>query len=137
MVIKKSYGNLLLLECHDWNRLGQYLPNLNTEKPTIFDYFILVRIKYEQRNSSQLYRLLDESKVERNRLLQLIGNMTWRFDIPGYLTHNDLLKIIKQKQLLPQGSQLNKTKMDANNYYAQSGDLRSLEKLISEMKNEL
>jgi hypothetical protein len=134
----KFFGNLLLLECKDWNSLGFYKPNLNNEKPNFFHYFILVRIKPDGELLIRAKHLLDENNVDKDTLFQLITNQIWRFDIPGYLTHKDLVNIITDKQCLPQGAQLNnKITMDADNYYVQSGDLRSLEKLISEMKNEL
>jgi hypothetical protein len=48
------------------------------------------------------------------------------------------LKIIQEKQVIPQNALLNgKIKMDANNYYVQSGDLYSLEGLIRELKYEI
>lgn len=134
----KYYGNLLLLECKDWNKLGQYKPNLNNNKPTIFDFFILVRIKPDGDSLLQSNRFLYANTIDKQELLLLIKSQEWRFDIPGYFNHKDLVNIIAQQQLLPQGAMLNKkTKIDADNYYIQSGDLGSLEKLISEMKNEL
>ena len=134
----KHYGELLLLECKDWNTLGQYKANINTEKPDIFDYFILVRLKPDGEQLLKSKHLFYENAVDKEMLYQLIKNQEWRFDVPGYLRHKDLVEIITKQQILPQGALLNgRIKMDAENYYAQSGDLGNLEKLISEFKNEL
>jgi hypothetical protein len=134
----KHYGHLLLLECKDWDNLGHYKPNFNNGKTSTFNYFILVRIKPDGEGLLKHECLLYENTVNKEFLFSLIKSKEWRFDIPGYLTHKDLVNIINDKQCLQQGAQLNNTtKMDAENYYAQSGDLRSLEKLISEMNNEL
>jgi hypothetical protein len=57
------------------------------------------------------------------------------YDIPGYFTTKTLIHIINNKYLLPKDSFLNgKIKMDASNYYLQSGDLRSIDFLINELK---
>lgn len=133
----KYYGNLLLLEQYDWNQLGQYKPNINSLKTTLFDYFILVRIKPDGEGLLKSKKYLYLDCIDKETLFQLIYKEAWYFDIPGYINHNDLIEIIKQQQLLPQDALLNETEMDADNYYVQSGDLRSLENLISEMKNEL
>ncbi|MEI6898119.1 MAG: hypothetical protein V5786_11695 [Psychromonas sp.] len=134
----KYYGNLLLLECKDWNKLGQYKPNLKTGKPAFFDFFVLVRIKSDGDNLLKSNKYLYVNTINKQELLQLIKSQRWYFDIPGYLTHKDLVEVITCQQLLPQGAILNKkTKVDADNYYIQSGDLSSLEQLILEMKNEL
>ena len=129
---------MLLLECKDWDKLGEYKPNLNNDKPSHFDYFILVRIKPDGETLLRSEQLLYKDDVDKQDLFKLIIDQVWHFDIPGYLSHKELINIIAEQQRLPQGAMLNnKIKMDADNYYIQSGDLRSLEKLISQMKNEL
>jgi len=134
----KYYGNLLLLECRDWNELGQYIPNLSHHKPVNFDYFVLVRIKPDGEGLLKHHRLLYLDKINKTTLFELITNLEWYFDIPGYLSHKSLIQLIHDNQKIPQGAFLNQTtKMDADNYYIQSGDLCNLATLISEMKNEL
>lgn len=134
----KFYGDLLLLECKDWDKLGHYKPNLNNQKTSHFDYFILVRIKPDGETLLRSKQLLYSNHVEKDFLFNLITDQAWHFDIPGYLSHKDLVALITNQQYLPQGALLNnRIKMDADNYYIQSGDLLSLEKLISEINNEL
>ena len=44
--------------------------------------------------------------------------------------------VIKQKLILPKSSFLNgKIRMDAENYYIQAGDLRTIDELINLLKN--
>mgnify|MGYP000864905573 CR=1 FL=1 len=63
-------------------------------------------------------------------LKHLILNEKWQYDIPGFITLEDLKNIIQDKLIIEKGSKLNKnTKMDASNYYVQSGDLRNIESL--------
>lgn len=45
-------------------------------------------------------------------------------EVVGYISNEDLVKIIEEDYTLPQNSILNgRTKMDASNYYIQSGFL--------------
>lgn len=62
---------------------------------------------------------------------------SWTFDIPGYATREDLIQIINDGFILPRGSMLNgKMKMDASNYYIQTGDMRSLNNFIREQEEK-
>ncbi|PKF63393.1 hypothetical protein CW745_00660 [Psychromonas sp. psych-6C06] len=134
----KYYGDLLLLERQDWDMTGQYIPNLENDKPSHFDYFILVRVKPDGEGMLKQAKCLYSNQVDKQALFELITSEQWVVDVPGYLSHDMLQLLISQQQLIPQGAQLNKkTIMDADNYYVQSGDLCCLKKLISEMKHEL
>ncbi len=105
----KHFGNLILLETKDWSKDGEYLPNLD-KKSSIYDFHILIRTK--------------------------ANNETWDYDIPGFITHQDFKDVIKQKLILPKSSFLNgKIRMDAENYYIQAGDLRTIDELIKLLKN--
>ena len=94
----KHFGNLMLLEQGDWNNNAEYIPNLSTNNH-IYDLFVLLRI---------------DSKTNK-------------YDIPGFVTRSDLLQIIEQQHIIKKGQLLNgKIPMDANNYYLQAGDMRSI-----------
>lgn len=59
----------------------------------------------------------------------------WAFDIPGYLTHDDLKYLINNKFIINRGDLLNgRTKMDAQNYYCHIADMRNI--LDLEKNNE-
>jgi len=61
-------------------------------------------------------------------------SIDWYYDIPGYCTLLTLKYIINEGYILPQNALLNgKTKMDAENYYIQSGSLREFILLEEEL----
>jgi hypothetical protein len=121
------FSNLLLLESKDWNASGAYIPNIDTDKNEFYDYFILVRIKEDIKNILKT----DEISTEKNDLINLITSYEWTYDIAGWMSHITLMHLIKNNYILPQQALLNgKIKMDATNYYIQSGDMREIEELF-------
>lgn len=127
----KFYGNLLLLETKDWNEKGEYIPNLNSDKSSVYDYFVLVRIKPDGEKIMSANRLLYSNSIDKEMLYNLIKSKNWEYDIAGYITNNDLTFLIKNNFILPQRSLLNgKIPMDAENYYIQSGDMRDFSQLV-------
>jgi hypothetical protein len=130
----KFYGNLLLLETKDWSGNGEYIPNLNTNKNSIYDYFILVRIKADGEKIMRDNRLLYSNDIDKSTLHSLIKNEKWEYDIAGYITNDDLKFLINNNFILPKSSMLNgKIQMDAENYYVQSADMKDFQKLISSL----
>lgn len=128
----KFYGNLLLLETNDWNENAEYIPNLNTEKNAFYDYFILVRIKPDGEKLMRDNRFLYSNDINRDQLHSLIVSQKWEYDIPGYITNEDLKYAIQNSYILPQRAMLNgNIPMDAENYYVQSGDMKDFYELIS------
>lgn len=123
----KYYGNLLLLECKDWSEDGKYIPN-NTE----YSCFVLVRIKPDFEKIMKENRLLYLDKCNEIALKDLIFNNCWEGEITGFISHEDFKNtIIKEKFIIEQGEKLNgKVKMDANNYYIQSKDLKNIDLII-------
>ena len=80
-------------------------------------------------------RFLYSDSINEATLKKIIMAESWTFDIPGYVTRKDLVQIINEGFILPRGSMLNgKTRMDASNYYIQSGDMRSLESFIIDQR---
>jgi len=127
----KFYGNLLLLETKDWNKHGEYIPNINSNKNYLYDYFILVRIKPDGEKIMRNNRLLYSNDIKKEDLYSLIKYEKWEYDIAGYITREDLKYLIDNDFILPQKSLLNGTiPMDAENYYIQSGDMRNFYSLI-------
>jgi len=125
------FSNLLLLEKNDWDENGLYQANKNNEQPALYDYFALVRIGPDIKTLLKSQRLLYCNSIRLNNLHYLISKENWLFDIPGFVTQDELVnQVIENDQLLPQNSLLSgKTKMDASNYYIQAGDLHSINDL--------
>lgn len=126
----KSFGNLLLLEETDWDKEARYIPNNKA-----YDFTFLVRMNPYCEDVLKQNRLLYSDNVSKTKLLSIILSENWCFDIPGYITKDDLIHIIKSDYIIPQGAMLNgRTRMDASNFYIQSGDMRSMEDFIKKMQ---
>ena len=81
-------------------------------------------------------RLLYSESADRNSLKKLMTTPNWQFDIPGFITKNDLKKVIFERQIIPQNSLLMSrfTKMDAENFYIQAGCMKPISELIPLLK---
>ena len=133
----KFYGNLLLLESKDWNNDGAYIPNLNTKEISFYDFFILLRIKPDGEKIMKANRFYYSDKVHEENLKNIIFSQNWEYDFPGFITHRDLKTVIAGRQILPQGAMLNgNTRMDAENYYIQCGDMQPINSLLSKLNDE-
>lgn len=132
----KFYGNLLLLETRDWDENGEYIPNreMGINK---YDMLILIRISPDAEAEMKNKVLLYEEKCEKILLQDLLYNLKWKYNIAGYVTNKDLVRLIQKKYILPKNSLLNgKIRMDAENYYVQAGDMRSGKELILKLKSK-
>ena len=128
------FSNLVLLEAKDWSSEGEYLPNLKTDFAK-YDYFILVRIKDDIKASFRKKTPTKNKADLVNEIINKVEKTHFYYDIPGYFTTKTLKHIIDKKYVLPKNALLNgKTKVDADNYYIQSGDLRNTSLLINELK---
>jgi|SRR5690606_4782100 len=126
------FSNLLLLEKKDWDGTGRYIPSLNN---TVYDYFIFCRIKPDAKKLMKESRLFYLYQAEKETLKEIILGREWNMDIPGFVHQSDLEQTIKEGNILPKNSLLNGTvKMDAENYYIQSGCMKKIELLIDELK---
>jgi hypothetical protein len=125
-------SNLLLLETKDWDSNGNYIPNLKNDSTSRYDYFILARIEPDIKKQFVQKKLLYSDEITKEQLLEIVNDKIWKFDIAGYATHQDLMDTIINNQVLPQNAILNHyTKMDASNYYIQSGDLKNINTLLT------
>lgn len=126
----KAYGQLLLLEAKDYDEDGRYLPNKDKKGQGEYDYFVLVRMKPFCEEIMKSARLLYSNDADYNELMDLMEQQEWEYDIPGYIKRDDFRKIIAHRFIIPRGALLNgKIPMDADNYYVQAGDLRSIDTL--------
>lgn len=125
----KSFGNLLLLETKDWNNNAEYIPNIG-KSTSSYDFFILVRLNPSCEDLMKRARILYSSNVDKSELEKLILNENWDYDIPGFITNEDLKFVIKNSHVVKRDELLNgKTKMDATNYYVQTGDMKDISTL--------
>jgi hypothetical protein len=130
-------SNLLLLETKDWNLQGQYVPNilLKNGATVQYDYFVLVRIEPDIKKLFKAERLIFGNEIEHKIIDDILFANDWYFDIAGYCTNDDIITAIANGYILPQNAMLNQyTKMDAGNYYIQSGDLGCIKELVQELK---
>lgn len=124
----KSIGNLLLLETKDWDANGRYIPTANQEsdeKAGIYDFTLLIRIDPSCEDILKVQRLLYSDECSKEQLKQSIESKTWRYDFAGYITLDELKSITSSsKNIIHKDTMLNgRTKMDAENFYIQSGDM--------------
>lgn len=125
-----SKGNLLLLETDDWDEAGRYIPNLASNKEYV-DFHLFCRVDPDGKNLLREKKWMYLDEIDKNDLFNLINNVCWSMDYPGFINYEDLKYIIANNFILPQNSTLNTwTKMDASNYYCQAGDLRPIVELI-------
>ncbi len=126
----KSFGNLLLLETKDWNNKGEYIPNIN-KGCAFYDYFILVRVNPHCEDLLKKNKILYSQNLDYNVLINILLNeKKWEYDIPGFITGEQLIYAINNNFVINKGDMLNgKTKMDAQNYYIQSGDMEDISQL--------
>ena len=119
----KFFGQLLLLETKDWTTNAEYIPNNNEH----YDYTIMVRLKDNNETIMKRNRLYYSRNCDKTKLWELFKDNEWTFDIPGYITHEELKYLINNKYIIKKGDLLNgKTKMDAFNYYCHIADMHSI-----------
>lgn len=130
----KYFGQLLLLETKDWTLDAEYIPNNNEH----YDITIMVRLEDEIEQTMKRNRLYYSQMCDKTKLWNKFKSNSWAFDIPGYLTHDDLKYLINNKFIINRGDLLNgRTKMDAQNYYCHIADMRNildLEKIMNEFE---
>ena len=125
----KSYGNLLLLEKADWDSQGNYLPS--SGNPRIYTHLLLVRIKPDVDELTRAFNVSHYEKEFEDLLKSQFLNQKWSYDIPGFMTFDDLAKVVNSKNVIPKGARLNNSvTMDADNFYVQAGDLRRINSLV-------
>ncbi len=127
----KHFGNLLLLETKDWDKEGKYIPNYSNGCAE-YDYFVLERISPECSTLLKENRILYSNETDYNALRDVIMDIEWEANVVGFISRNEFVEeVIDKKMILPQNSLLNgHTKMDAENYYVQAGDLHPMADLI-------
>lgn len=120
------FSNLLLLEAKDWNFGGTYLSD--TENQMQYDFFVLVRIK------PNIKEVFGNISNDLELIKEISDTENFVFDMAGCISKNTLDYIIKNNYLIKKGESINKTEMDAENYYIQAGEMLSLDTLLKNLK---
>lgn len=133
----KRRGNLLLLETRDWSSDGKYIPNSESGCES-YDYFVLARVDPDGESILRKKGLLYVNKVDIVALSEAVLSERWRVNLAGYITGDELVdEVIGAGQILPRNSILNRyTRMDAENYYVQAGDMHEIGKLFIDIRNK-
>lgn len=122
----KQQGNLFLLEVKDWDSNATYIPNKDKDNQGVYDYFMFVRIapaakdifKGIHNNSQKEYKLKAEKTI-------------WKPNIVGFLPAYIVKEYIKQGFIIKRNDYITKrTRIDADNYYIQSGDFLDIEDFL-------
>lgn len=130
----KSFGNLLLLETKDWNESAEYIPNLSKGTAS-YDIFILVRIEPYCEDLLKKMKALYSQTQSKEALESIIMPEKWNYDIPGYVTKEEIKYAINHKHIISRGQMLNgRTRMDAENFYIQSGDMHHIKDINEILK---
>ncbi|EIJ81807.1 hypothetical protein PB1_02670 [Bacillus methanolicus PB1] len=130
----KQKGQLLLLETKDWNNKGQYIPNLKKGHGD-YDYIILVRIDSNIIEDLKKQKLYYKDNIGKKKLAEIVKKSSYNFDIAGYVDKNMLINAITNKFIIKQDDYLQSesTKMDAENYYIQAGDMYHINSLMKHL----
>jgi hypothetical protein len=118
--IKSSsfYSNLLLLETQDYDKLGREVTH---NPPLEIGLFVFIRMAVSINGTIMpLERKFKQTLQNKENLdnfkEDVVGFL--KYEISGFMNHDDFLKIIQENYVLKKGQLLNeKMKLDANNYY--------------------
>lgn len=126
------FSNLLLLEEKDYDQDGNYLPNYRNGATASYDYYLLVRIQPDIKRIFKANRLLFSYQISKETISEIIFNETWYYDIAGWISHDEFVSVIRDRQVIPQNAMLQGwMRMDAPNYYIQSGDMHNIDELCN------
>lgn len=109
------HTNRLLTECvKHFDNNGIYKQG---KLDIIFDRHYIVRV-------NQYVSRLDFS-LNRDQLFNLIEQMDWKYDIPGFMTHDDFINVIKSNHIINKGVM----NFKSDSYYIHQLDLRKFKLL--------
>lgn len=87
----KHSSDMLLLEIKDYNKKGELIYNIGTDKASSFDYFTYVRVaplKYGRIDKIGYFKDIDES---RETLFKFIKSFNWVYEEPFIITNKLLV----------------------------------------------
>ena len=115
---------------------GRYIPNSESGSEA-YDFFVLARVDPDGERIMREHGLLYADSADREILRRIILSERWRVNLAGYITGEELIdEVIEPGHILPQSSTLNRyTRMDAENYYVQAGDMHEIDGLLKEIRD--
>ena len=130
----KYFSQLLLLETGDWDNNGRYLHGMDENGNTArveYAFAFLTRISPSSEDLMKQHELLYSKNADREALSDIIIRNEWSYDIPGFITCNDLIEIIEDGHIIPAGSRFSPngnsyTEIEAENYYVRAADMHRL-----------
>lgn len=139
----KHFSQLLLLETGDWDNNGCYLHGMDENRnivPVRYDLIFLSRISPSSEDTLSHNRLLYSDYVNRNDLSGIIFSNMWSYDIPGFITCNELIYVIQHRHIIPAHSMFSPngnryTEIEAENYYVRASDMHSINELYRYFTN--
>lgn len=106
------------------------------EKKGVYDIILLIRLNPSCEELLKKLKLFRSDTSDYEDLKRVILSQKWAYNFVGYITRDDLKYIINNKYVLPRNALLNgRMPMDAENYYVQAGDMRSVSELPELLKN--
>lgn len=127
----KHFGNLMLLECSDWSHNGEYTNAIDGKKT--YDAIVLVRIYPDIGGQIEYF---DNNEINWKQTQRRLESTAWKYDLPGYISSEDLKFLIAHEFKIPKGAFLNaRIRMDADNYYVQAGQMKQMKYLSEILKN--
>lgn len=135
----KHIGQLLLLKTSDWDENGDYRYAMDRNQnivPVSYDFNIMTRISPSCEKILRDSNMLNSDTAERECLQALIS-LDWQYDIPGFITRDDLRFLINENYILPQNAYYrasdngNYTRMREENYYVRIADMHDLSELTN------
>lgn len=135
----KYFSQLLLLETGDWDESGRYLHGMNANRniiPVQYDFVFLSRINPSSEDTLSHHHLLYSDRVNRNDLSDIILSNEWGYDIPGFITCDELIYVIQHRHIIPAHSMFSPngrryTEIEAENYYVRAADMHSLNEITA------
>lgn len=95
----KHFGQLLLLETKDWDKNGNYIPNID-KSVSSYDYLVLIRMKPSCEEILKQNSLFYSDFINREDLHRLVTGQVWSYNYVGYITKNHLIQIIRDMHIL-------------------------------------
>ncbi len=126
-----KWGNLLLLKSSDWNKdNASYKYSLTGQQ---CDIFIFVRIDPDSSNIMKQPIKQNIILKDKQILCDLITNIRWKYDIPGWINRQQLKYIMNNNFLIKSGDKigLNSFSYKHDNYYVYAADLNPINDIYS------
>ena len=119
----KKDGQLLLLSKYAWSKDGTY--KKNNQK---YSFIFLARIDNDPETILRKAGLIKENVIDSSTIEDLFSDVTFNYDVPGFITRYDLIYLMNAGFSVHKGSGYGDMfNVDSDSWYCQCNDLRSVE----------